>query len=108
MEGKPFITQIITDVLNLQYFTVGSFYDITYKNTERYLAVCTEKNGDSVKLMVVHCFQNNTEITSFKGRVIIIDNKNLSEFAAIKAYNVLVDVLPSDPNGLGVILRPTL
>ena len=100
--SNDFITQIVTDVLNLQYFTVGDFFDVTYKNTERYLTVCIDKNGDAVKLMAVHCFDGKL---SYKGRLIIIDNKNLSDFASIRAYDAMVDVLPSGTGGLGVILR---
>jgi hypothetical protein len=100
--NSNFITQIVTDVLNLQYFTVGDFFDVTYKNTERYLTVCIEKNGDAVKLMAVHCFDGKL---SFKGRLVIIDNKNLSDFASIRAYTAIVDTLPSGADGLGVILK---
>lgn len=102
MQSKPFITEIITNTLNARYFTVGDFYDVTYTNTERYLAICTESTNAAVSLLVISVLSSTS--SSSKGRIIIIDNKNIEEFSSIRSFNSEIGDLPNG-DGLGVILR---
>ena len=109
MEGaKQFITQIVTDTLNARFFIVGDYYDVTYVNTERYLTVCIESNSTAVKLLITEYIGAGpkSDKAPYKGRLIILDNKNLEEFASIRTYNALVEKLPSGAEGLGIILQP--
>ncbi|MBP5433599.1 hypothetical protein [Ruminococcus sp.] len=88
MDDRSYITKIVTEVLNRQYFKAGDFYVLVYPDGAQQLALCTNASLSGIELVVVQLLHGDSIYHSGAGHIITIDDKNLRDFVNVIRYKV--------------------